>query len=753
MKKLILAALLVVPYITNAQIPNDNYFTIYLTVKTDQGEVVPFTDVLLIEKASKEKIAVTTNKQGRVEIKAHRGKNYLVSFTDKQNVAELNTPIRGQTYYTKTITYNPTHSEVLSAKMDTVYQKITSRDKAGDNEAQVNMRLQSRANVPVRNTEVRLVSNKTRKVYIANTGISGEAKFLVPCCQSYDVGVDEIDEYKSLTLPERGRLTVNKGISYQPTEVTETASGDTVQQELPKNAGPTSARVYINMYLHNPSGEALENENVYIDVKNGSKVYYATSDDKGVVEFLLPKGVEYLLHFEYERGVDILDFTEKAGFRRVEIEYSYMGSDRIENYYAEAKKDKNGFRIEFMETPVKQLAYNETELEVTDQGYNIKMPKEVKTPSPTIGDDMLFIDGGYYSNAFYSFDKSSGNYNWGVGLGESGASAAVYEDGVVLLITESCTLYALEAGTGRLLWSKWLGPYIYSSPTVADGKVYAVYPNELGDYLSFTRDKDRVKHNNVVACFDLKTGEIVWQNWMDSEVLASTVINRDFAYLTSVGGELYQFNKTTGEMVSHEDVKAVTPPTIVNDKLFVTVRDENDPAREKVAVYSAKNLKLIKKMNQLSAVSTYPNLAELDADFRMNYNGSRILHYKGKNYNVMADKLYCSDPESGNLLWSVNLPGTAITDDKPTEGMPIVVNGQILVPTKSGMIQVYDPQSGKLLSEYNTGGTPNNQTIVDNGWIYTGTVEGKLVSIDTKNSKFTGWPMWGLNASHNPVIE
>lgn len=750
MKKLIVALLAVVPAIAQCQqYPDNDEFSIFVTVKTDQGQVVPFVDLYLTDKISKEKTAVTTDVKGKVEVKAKRGKNYLVSFDDKPNVAEISTPVRGQTFYTKTIVYNPV-SGIKTAQLDTIYQKISGRDKAGDNDAIVNVKLSNRVGSPLRDTEVRLVSNKTQKVYITQSNNMGEARFLVPTNQSYDIGVEEIDGYRDITLPSRGRLTVNKGFKFQPTEITETVSNDTITQELPERAGPTSARAYVNMLLRNPQGEPLPNESVYIDLKNGSTVYLATSDENGVVEFLLPKGHEYLLHFEYERGVDILNYAEKSGFHTTEIEYSYMGSERIRDYYKTAKVDKNGFRIEFMETPVKRIAFDESNVEITDQGFNINMPKEVKTPTPAIGEDMIFIDGGYYSNEFYSFDRETGKFNWGVSLGESGSSSAVYEDGVVLLITESCTLYALEAGTGRLLWSKWLGPNIYSSPTVADGKVYAVYPNELSHVFGGIKG---AKNNNVVACFDLKTGSIVWQNWMDSEVLASAVLSGNSVYLTSVAGHLYQFNKEKGELMNVQEVNAVTPPTVVKDKVFVSVRDSKDVTKEQVAIFSATDLKLIKKVDQLSSATSYPNLAELDADFRMNYNGSRILHYKGKNYNVMADKLYCSDPESGNVLWTKELPGIAMSDDKPTEGMPIVVNGNLVVPTKSGKLQVYNPANGNLVKEHDIGGTPNNQAIVHDGWIYSGTVEGKLVSINTKDANFTGWPMWGLNAQHNPVVE
>lgn len=750
MKKLVIVFLAIVPFVSLAQYPDNDEFTIFITVKNDEGEIVPFTDLTLAEKISKQQTTVTTDVRGKAEVKAARGRNYLVSFEDAPNLAELSTPTRGQTFYTKTIIYNPT-AGIETATLDTIYQKISSRDRAGDNNAIINIKLSNRIGSPLRDTEVRLVSNRTKKVYITISNNTGEAKFLVPTNQTYDIGVEEIDGYRDITLPERGRITINKGFKFQPTEITETVNNDTITQKLPEHVSPTSARAYVNMLLRNPQREPLPNENVYVDLKNSNTVYMATSNENGVVEFLLPKGQEYILNFEYERGVDILNYTERTGFHTTEIEYSYMGSERIRDYYQTAKKDKNGFRIEFMETPVSRISFDESNVEITDQGFNINMPKEVKTPTPAIGEDMLFIDGGYYSNEFYSFDRKSGKFNWGVSLGESGSSSAVYEDGVVLLITESCTLYALEAGTGKLLWSKWLGPNIYSSPTVADGKVYAVYPNEL-PMLSFNKE-NKVEKNNVIACFDLKSGELVWQNWMDSEVLASAVLSGNSVYLTSVAGHLYQFSKDKGELMNMQNIAAVTPPTVVKDKLYVSIRDSKDAEKEQVAIFNANDLKLIKKADQLSSLANYPNLTDLDADFRMNYNGSRILHYKSKNYNVMADKLYCSDPESGNVIWSKALPSVAMTDDKPTEGMPIVVNGKLLVPTKSGKLQVYDPSNGDLVKEFDTDAIPNNQAVVYDGWIYSGTVEGKLVSINTKDSDYTGWPMWGLNASHNPVVE
>jgi outer membrane protein assembly factor BamB len=45
------------------------------------------------------------------------------------------------------------------------------------------------------------------------------------------------------------------------------------------------------------------------------------------------------------------------------------------------------------------------------------------------------------------------------------------------------------------------------------------------------------------------------------------------------------------------------------------------------------------------------------------------------------------------------------------------------------------------------------QPVISDGWIYAGSKEGKLISFNTGNPSLTGWPMWSMNATHNPVVE
>ena len=45
-------------------------------------------------------------------------------------------------------------------------------------------------------------------------------------------------------------------------------------------------------------------------------------------------------------------------------------------------------------------------------------------------------------------------------------------DDVVVFNTESCTLFSLDANTGKHLWSYYLGDPLTSTPTIGNGRVY-----------------------------------------------------------------------------------------------------------------------------------------------------------------------------------------------------------------------------------------------------------------------------------------
>lgn len=634
---------------------------------------------------------------------------------------------------------------------ETILQNIPKSQTGTATEALIKIVVSDKNEKPVSNLAVSMLCRKTNKLYSAKTDNTGEARFLVLINNNYEINVDVEQNFRQITVPDKVYLGMTKKFIYQPTQLNETASGDTLRQELGDDAEATNSRVLLKIQVMDLDRNPLANEPVFIDEMDGTKVYSGISGSDGMVKLLVPKGVKYLLSFKYERNVDMLDLLQKEGFRTIEIEYGYMGSEKIEEFYKTAKRDKNGFITDFMATKVNPAKF-EGSIEKTAQGFNINYDSESATPTPAVYDGMLLTHGGYYSRNFFSFDEETGKLNWGQEFAESGPSSAVVEDSIVLINTQSCTLYALEAYTGKLLWSKWLGPDLYSMPSISNGKVYAVYPNELGANayrLSRGGKGDAKEMKNVLACFDLKSGKIIWQNWVNAEALSSPVISGNNVYLTCLSGKLYEFDKSKGTLLGTINDVATAPPTIVNDKVFVSVKSAGN---ELVAMYAVNGLKPVKKISSLTSPLFVDNLYKLSANEQMNFCGTRMLNYKGKNYNVMGSKIICSNQEDGSLVWSSQIPETLTEKEKPVATMPVAAGGKIVVSTLSGKVMAFDPSTGKQLNTWETGSKIEAQATISNGWIYSGTEDGKTVSINTHDNKFSGWNMFGYDASHNTVV-
>ena len=330
--------------------------------------------------------------------------------------------------------------------------------------------------------------------------------------------------------------------------------------------------------------------------------------------------------------------------------------------------------------------------------------------------------------------KKRGKFLWGVELTEGGPSSIVYENGILLVITQSCTLYAIDANNGKLIWSKYLAPNMYSTPSVSNGKVVATFPKGLN-----------AKERFVLGCFDLKTGKIEWQKPMDAEAISSPVVYNNKIFTATRSGKLYQHDLTNGERLQVDSLKVITPPTIIDNTIYIgALKNKNEQHLIKLAAND------FKQKTTLTSLSTTFQKQPRDANIRMSFDGIRPLHKAGKNYLVAQNQLICSNGD-GKIVWKSPLNGA---NDKTSiyNIMPILANNTI-VATKGNYIQLFNATTGKPIKEYQIQGEALTQPTLHNGVIYTGSNEQRLITIDTKDETLTGWNMWSGNGGHNTVIE
>ena len=207
----------------------------------------------------------------------------------------------------------------------------------------------------------------------------------------------------------------------------------------------------------------------------------------------------------------------------------------------------------------------------TKNGFVIQLPSGAPIPTPTVYKDRLYVSGGFHSREYYCFDAESGKPVWGVNLDDDGPTSAACQDGVILFNTESCTIFALDAETGKQLWSLFLGDPLTNTPTIANGKVFTAYPCAAAG----TGGKAPPPCSHVLAAFDLKTGKILWQRWIDSDVMSAPVAVDKELYVTSFAGTVYKLNQDDGTLLSAMRSRATSAPIVVADHIFLTRRADD----------------------------------------------------------------------------------------------------------------------------------------------------------------------------------
>ena len=425
----------------------------------------------------------------------------------------------------------------------------------------------------------------------------------------------------------------------------------------------------------------------------------------------------------------------------------------------------------------------------TKDGFVIQLPSGAPVPTPSVYKGKLYVSGGFHGREYYCFDAQTGKPVWAVNLDDDGPSSAACQDGVILFNTESCTIFALDAETGKQLWSLFLGDPLTNTPTIANGKVFTAYP-ALGAAQA-NAGKAPPPCSHALAAFDLKTGKILWQRWIDSDVMSAPVAVDKELYVTSFGGTVYKLNQEDGTVLSAVRSRATSAPVVVGDQVYLTRRadDGNGPAGETVAADSRTELKeehagdtkdapYLDKDVQAHAnlkqtalgldagngfaggapaaanpTAAYANIGQGNVSSMQAFQGSRILNYRDANFNCMGDEIVRTDPATGKRKWAVKLDGDLKKEGGHLASPPAAAGGQLFLTTLKGEVLRVDPEDGKITARYGVDAPVRYQPAVEGGRIYVGTESGKVVCLDAGDKKFTGWPCWGGNAAHTGAPE
>lgn len=416
------------------------------------------------------------------------------------------------------------------------------------------------------------------------------------------------------------------------------------------------------------------------------------------------------------------------------------------------------------------------------KGWKTVIPGNRPLATPCIGEEKVYIGGGFGSYEFYCLDGKSGELEWLFHCGDDGPTAAVYYDNRVAFNTESCILYVLDAKTGETVWEEWLGDPLMAQPAIAEDRIYMTYPS-AGGY--------------ILTCRNLETGEKYWDNQITGEVITAPIIDGYNCYASCIDGTVFNFGIYDGELLWKEQKYATSAPWIYDDNIYVSLREEGDEEDEhgkiqyeglgrlltqsgetdqkklwnkQKADYLRYNVNkdslLAKEQESLDASVGFggggPTTAKLDlAEGNLgitnvsgvwSYQGSRPVIRDGISFSSQGNQLICTDAESGEQIWEKEyspdeeIGGRALTP-------PSIAGDYIFVGSIDGNLICYDAENGEKIWSYDVGEPIIFQPSIWEGRIYVGTNYGSLICIDTGDKTADGWYMWGGNSSHNGWVE
>jgi outer membrane protein assembly factor BamB len=318
-----------------------------------------------------------------------------------------------------------------------------------------------------------------------------------------------------------------------------------------------------------------------------------------------------------------------------------------------------------------------------------------------------------YENVLTPSTVGSLGLLWSYTTGGAVQSSPSVAHGVVYAASNDDTTYALNAGTGAVLWSFPLGgegpnP---SSPAVSDGVVYVESLYALND----------------------STGAVLWSYGSSSNsspTLANGVIylggvDDDYAVNASDGSEVWKVHYGYASASSMAFANGVVYFGTTNGSLYaLDISDGNDwiceppgsgyssPAVAKGVVYAGAG----GGVNAVDAITcavlwNYTTGGTVASSAAV-ANG---VVYIGSDDN----NLYALDAITGSLLWSYSTGG-AVTSS------PAVAGEVVYFGSGDNKVYALNASTGALLWSYATGGAVETRPAIANGVVYVGSDDGNV---------------------------
>lgn len=334
MKTLISFLLIVLAFANLAHSQANFQYTVKVVNRS--GNAAKDIKVWLYNKQNGEKLTERTNTSGEIRFQVPPG-DWSVNLLGMPDYKEFDVRQGQSGHGSMLVSYD--YQAIIQEQQFISKRKFTDLEEIDQSKLKptypqkgfcvVNVDISNAQRQPIPGLNVKLVSLIHKKAFLSQTDRKGRVAFLVPILGLYAADVENFKNYSfTKNILREGIVTLS--LEYEPTSITETIKNDTITQQITPQTHATSSRSFVRLKITMHDGSDAEGENVYLSQVSSGKVYKSKTGQNGETSFLIPNGDRYLIHFEYEKDVDVINLTKIKHRNTINAKFSYSPDPRLQ---------------------------------------------------------------------------------------------------------------------------------------------------------------------------------------------------------------------------------------------------------------------------------------------------------------------------------------------------------------------------------------------------------------------------------------
>jgi outer membrane protein assembly factor BamB len=352
-----------------------------------------------------------------------------------------------------------------------------------------------------------------------------------------------------------------------------------------------------------------------------------------------------------------------------------------------ARGDANGTAVSESKLPAKPEVLWEFKVSSAKAGFE---------GTPVVVNDRVFV--GDFEGTMYAIDANTGKEIWSQKTKDGFVTSAGVQEDKVIIGDFNGQVYCFDAKSGQQLWSREIDQQVASGPSFFDG--HALITSESGSMLAMS----------------LTDGESKWTFATGDQLRSSAAVWNSYAILGGCDGRLHKIDLSLGS--AQGDGFPLDAPTLATASIIGNLAIVPTQPGLVLAVDLATDKVLWRFADQSLSNDIRSSPAALGTVEDGAARGLAVV--TTRNRRVIG-----LDLKDGTVLWNATLR-------KRSDGSPVICDGRAWVGAADGMVVAIDLKTGDETWSYQLAGQILASPAIANDKLIVATEKGSVVCFGKK---------------------